>query len=67
MSQPGTVANQILDVVRLNPECTMEDLIHHFPELPWPEVLYEVQQLSRSGQLRMTESSVGFTTTLRVP
>ena len=64
MSQPGTVANQILDVVRLNPECTMEELIHHFP---WPEVLYEVQQLSRSGQLRMTESSIGFTTTLRVP
>jgi hypothetical protein len=67
MLQQETVANRILEVVRLNPDCTLEELTHRFPELRWSDVFYEVHKLSRSGQLRLTESSLGLTTTLRVP
>ncbi len=67
MLQHETVANQILEVVRLNPDCTLDELIQCLRESRWSDVLFEVQQLSRSGQLRLTESSLGLTTTLRVP
>jgi hypothetical protein len=67
MLQQDTVANQILEVVRLNPDCTLDELIQCLRESRWSDVLFEVQKLSRSGQLRVTESSLGLTTTLRVP
>ena len=67
MLQQETVANQILEVVRLNPDCTLEDLTHTLWELRWSDVFNEVNNLSRSGQLKLTESSLGLTTTLRIP
>ena len=67
MLQQDTIADQILEVVRLYPECTLEELIYRLRELSWSDVLYEVHKLRRSGQLRLTESSLGLTTTLRIP
>ena len=67
MLQQETFANQILEVVRLNPDCTLDQLIQCLRELCWSDVLFEVHKISRSGQLRLTESSLGLTTTLRVP
>jgi hypothetical protein len=67
MLQQETVATQILEVVRLNPDCTLDELMRCLRELHWSDVLFEVHKLSRSGQLRLTESSLGLTTTLRVP
>ena len=67
MLQQETVANQILEVVRLKPDCTLDELIQLLRESHWSDVLCEVNKLSRSGQLRLTESSLGLTTTLRVP
>jgi hypothetical protein len=67
MVQQETVANQILEVVRLNPDCTLEDLTHSLRELRWSDVFNEVNNLSRSGLLKLTESSLGLTTTLRIP
>lgn len=62
-----TVANQILEVVRLNPECTLEELTQWFRQLNWSDVFYEVHKLNRSGQVQLTQNSLGLTTTLRVP
>ena len=67
MLHQDTIANQILEVVRLYPECTLEELIYRLREWSWSDVLYEVHKLCRSGQLRLTESSLGLTTTLHVP
>jgi hypothetical protein len=67
MLKQETVANQILEVVRLNPDCTLEDLMHSLRELRWSDVFNEVNNLSRSGRLKLTESSLGLTTTLRIP
>jgi hypothetical protein len=61
-----TVANQILDVVKACPECSLEELTLRLRELHWSEVFYEVERLSRCGQLRLTQSSLGWTTTISV-
>ena len=61
----GIAADQILEVVRSHPDCTLDELILSLSGLSWSEVFLEVDRLSRSGQLRLTKSGSGFTTTLR--
>ena len=62
--QKNTAADQILEVVRTHPECTLEELIHSLPGLSWSEIFCDVDHLSRSGQLQLSQSSLGLTTTL---
>ena len=59
------VANQIIDVVKASPDCSLEELTLRLRELHWSDVFYEVERLSRCGRLRLTQSSLGLTTTLR--
>ena len=59
------IANQILDVVKASPECTLEELTIQLRELHWSDVFFEVERLRKSGQLCLTQSSLGLTTTLR--
>jgi hypothetical protein len=65
MLRQGIAADQILEVVRSRPDCTLDELILSLSGLSWSEVFLEVDRLSRSGQLRLTKSGSGFTTTLR--
>jgi hypothetical protein len=65
MRPRGTIADQILEAVRAHPDCTLEELTQRLQELNWSEVFLEVDRLSRSGQLRLTQSSTGFLTTLQ--
>ena len=64
MVRKHVAADQILEVVRTHPECTLEELIRNLPGLSWFEIFHEVNHLSRSGQLRLSQSSLGLTTTL---
>lgn len=66
MLQQKTIADRVLEVVRLNPKCSLEELVQDLRELKWCEVLEEVHQLRRSGQLRLNQSSLGLTTLLCV-
>ena len=66
MLQQGTITDQILDVVQAHPDCTLEELIQQLPELCWSEVFLAVDRLMRSGRLRLTQSSGGLITTLRL-
>jgi hypothetical protein len=59
------VANQIIDVVKASPDCSLEELTLRLRELHWSDVFYEVERLNRCGRLRLTQSSLGLTTTLR--
>jgi hypothetical protein len=67
MPRQETVARQILEMVRANPECTLEELTLGLVEFHWSDVFLEVDHLCRSGQLRLKQGSHGLTTTLRVP
>ncbi len=67
MLQQVTIADQILDVVRVHPDCTLEELMQQLPELCWSEVFLAVDRLRRLGHLQLTQSSSGMMTTLRLP
>jgi len=67
MLQQATVGDHILELVRAHPECTLEEVAQHFPELHWYDVYIEVKRLSRSGQLRLIHKSVLSTITLHLP
>ncbi|BCA54581.1 hypothetical protein W02_17210 [Nitrospira sp. KM1] len=60
-----TAANQILEVVIANPDCTLDELSERLPDMHWSDVFLEVDRLSRKGQLLLIRTSSGFTTTLR--
>ena len=64
MMRQEIVAEQILKTVKTHPECTLYELMVSLRELRWFEICYEVDRLSRAGQLRLSQSSLGLTTTL---
>lgn len=64
MMRQDIVADQILEAVKVHPECALDELILSLPGLSWFEIFHEVDRLSRSGQLRLSQSSLGLTTTL---
>jgi len=66
MLQQGTTGDRILEIVRADPDCTLEEVTRQLPELYWSDVFIEVERLRRSGQLQVTQSSLGLTTTLRL-
>ena len=66
MLQQGTIGDRILEIVRANAECTLEEVTRQLPELYWSDVFLEVERLRRSGELQLTQSSLGLTTTLRL-
>jgi hypothetical protein len=59
MSQLGTVADRILDAVYCAPGCQLDDLVLRLPELTWNQVFFEVDRLSRTGQVRITAMGEG--------
>jgi len=67
MLQQGTIGDRILEIVTANSDCTLEEVTRRLPELYWSDVFLEVERLRRSGQLQLTQSSLGLTITLRLP
>ena len=65
MSSHVALAERIIHTVRSIPECSLEELTHRLSDLSWSEVFLEVDRLSRSGQLILTQSRVRFSTILR--
>lgn len=65
MSSHVAVAERILHTVRGMPDCSLDELTDRLPDLSWSEVFLEVDRLSRSGQLILTQSRVRCSTTLR--
>ena len=64
MMRQELVAEQILETVKTHPECTLYELMVSLRELKWFEICYEVDRLNRSGQLQLSQSSLGLTTIL---
>jgi len=65
--QLATIGDRILEVVKANPGCTLEEVMGRLPDLRWSDVLHEVLTLRRLGQLELDESTLGWTTTLCPP
>ncbi len=68
MLQQATIGDQILEVVRANPDCTFKKVVQQFPDLDWSDLYIEVELLRLSGRLRMIHNYWGlFTSTVRLP
>jgi len=65
MPQQGLLGDQILEVVRATPDCTLDGLMLRLSGASWSEVFLEVHRLNRSGQLRLTKSRSGLRIRLR--
>ena len=61
------LAERILTVVRLTPDCTVRQVIQQMEGCRWSDVFFEVHHLSRSGRLQLTPSSADLQSTLRAP
>lgn len=49
-----TVSDRILEVMRRTPDCRLDDLVQTCQDFPWQAVLFEVNRLSREGQLQVS-------------
>ena len=66
MVQRATISDRILELVRANPDCTLEKVTQQFPELHWYDVYIEVERLNRSGDLHLIHHSILSTISLRL-
>ena len=63
-----TIGDQILEVVRAHPDCTLGAVMQQLPDLDCAVVYLEVKRLRRLGHLQQIQNSfLGCTTTLRLP
>lgn len=67
MFQQATIGDRILELVKANRGCTLEEITQQFPDLHWYDVYIEVERLSRAGELRLIHNSVVSTIILRLP
>jgi len=57
MLQQDTVANhQILNVIRVYPECALEELMQRLKEVYWSDVFLKADRLSWSRKLRLRQN-----------
>ncbi len=55
--------NQVTDNIRIalrqTPGCSLDDLIRACPTLGWNEIFFELDRMSRSGELLLTDHGHG--------
>jgi len=66
MVQRATISDRILELVRANPDCTLEKVTQQFPELHRYDVYIEVERLNRSSDLQLIHHSILSTISLRL-
>ena len=64
--QPLSATERVMDIVNHNPGCSLEDVLVACPELTWNQVFWEVDRLSRNGQIRLMRQGMS-TYTLSAP
>ncbi|HEV8540050.1 MAG TPA: hypothetical protein VGQ60_02695 [Nitrospiraceae bacterium] len=59
MAEPETITNRILNAVRSAPDCTLDELTLTCPDLHWNQIFFEVDRLSRTGDLKLSTRGLG--------
>ncbi|MBU6434465.1 MAG: hypothetical protein KGS09_16075 [Nitrospirae bacterium] len=67
LQQVTTIGDQILEVVKAHPDCTVMDVAQQLPELSLSDMFLEVSRLNYLGLLLLNKSSLGSTITFRLP
>jgi hypothetical protein len=65
LSDGNNLRKRIFRIVRKNKMCDLDELILECTSFSWTDVFLEVDQLSRSGELRLLSKNTGeYTVTL---
>jgi hypothetical protein len=65
LSDENNLRKRIFRIVRKNKMCDLDELILECTSFSWTDVFLEVDQLSRSGELRLLSKNTGeYTVTL---
>lgn len=59
MEQQSTSSDQIIQAMTESPGCLLEELVVACPGLTWNQIFFEVDRLSRTGQVQLTRAGVG--------
>lgn len=59
MERTSMLTHQILRIANQVPDCTMEDLQTALPYCTWNQVFFEVDRMSRTGQLLLSYKRSG--------
>ncbi len=51
--------DEILNTIRQAPGCSIDDLLRRCPNLGWNQVFFELDRLSREGQVLLTDMGHG--------
>lgn len=61
------IGDRILEVVRTNPDCSLEDVVQQLPDILWSDVFIEVDRLNRLGHLRLVQDISLRATSIHLP
>jgi hypothetical protein len=57
---PSATTTTILSLIARSSGCNLEDIVFNCRELTWNQVFLEVDRLSRSGQVCLTQQRPGY-------
>ncbi|CAE6796933.1 hypothetical protein [Nitrospira defluvii] len=66
MEQASTSSDRIIHAVAESPGCLLEELVSACPGLTWNQIFFEVDRLSRTGQVQLMRTGAG-TYAVRLP
>ena len=58
-SRSSSVSERILRFVKKDPGCLLNDLLVACPEFTWNQIFWEVDHMSRNGQIRLEQTASG--------
>ena len=60
MTVPSATTTTILNLIARSPGCNLEDIVFNCRGLTWNQVFLEVDRLSRTGQVCLTQQRPGY-------
>lgn len=61
------IGDRILEVVRTNPDCSLDEVVQQLPDLLWSDVFMAVDRLNRLGRLRFIQDISLRATSIHLP
>ena len=67
MLKGAPITDRVLEVVRTNPHCSLDEVVQQLPDLQWSDVFMEVNRLNRLGRLRLIQNISLSATSMYLP
>ncbi|HTL60037.1 MAG TPA: hypothetical protein VL261_00205 [Nitrospira sp.] len=67
MLTAAPISDRVMEVVRTNPHCSLDEVVERLPDLHWSDVFMEVDRLNRLGRLRLIQNISLTATSMYLP